>query len=98
MDEVIRDKYRGRGVGFVQTGAAVGPGLAALVYSVPAAAIVAATARTDAALRRAESPCPHRCFYIAPLCRECSGYNTSERLPRSTDTAVRSRRGNSRPF
>jgi MFS family permease len=33
MGEVIRDKYRGRGVGFVQTGAAVGPGLAALVYS-----------------------------------------------------------------
>ena len=30
MGEVIRDKYRGRGVGFVQTGAAVGPGLAAL--------------------------------------------------------------------
>jgi hypothetical protein len=26
MGEVIRDKYRGRGVGFVQTGAAVGPG------------------------------------------------------------------------
>ena len=33
MGEVIRDKYRGRGVGFVQTGAAFGPGLAALVYS-----------------------------------------------------------------
>ncbi len=33
MGEVIRDKYRGRGVGFVQTGAAVGPGVAALVYS-----------------------------------------------------------------
>src|SRR5690349_23037410 len=33
MGEVIRDKYRGRGVGFVQTGAAVGPGLAALVYA-----------------------------------------------------------------
>ena len=30
MGEVIRDKYRGRGVGFVQTGAAVGPGLAQL--------------------------------------------------------------------
>ena len=27
MGEVIRDKYRGRGVGFVQTGAAFGPGL-----------------------------------------------------------------------
>ena len=26
MGEVIRDKYRGRGVGFVQTGAAFGPG------------------------------------------------------------------------
>ena len=25
MGEVIRDKYRGRGVGFVQTGAALGP-------------------------------------------------------------------------
>ena len=33
MGEVIRDKYRGRGVGFVQTGAAVGPGMAALVYA-----------------------------------------------------------------
>ncbi len=33
MGEVIRDKYRGRGVGFVQTGAAFGPGLAALVYT-----------------------------------------------------------------
>jgi MFS family permease len=33
MGEVIRDKYRGRGVGFVQTGAAVGPGVAALVYA-----------------------------------------------------------------
>src|SRR6202035_2100575 len=33
MGEVIRDKYRGRGVGFVQTGAAVRPGLAALVYA-----------------------------------------------------------------
>src|ERR1700723_1029770 len=33
IGEVIRDKYRGRGVGFVQTGAAVGPGLAALVYA-----------------------------------------------------------------
>src|SRR5215467_11416109 len=33
MGEVIRDKYRGRGVGFVQTGAAVGPGCAALAYA-----------------------------------------------------------------
>src|ERR1700684_1101688 len=33
MGEVIRDKYRGRGVGFVQTGAAVGPGAAGLVYA-----------------------------------------------------------------
>ncbi len=33
MGEVIRDKYRGRGVGFVQTGAAFGPGAAALVYA-----------------------------------------------------------------
>jgi MFS family permease len=33
MGEVIRDKYRGRGVGFVQTGAAFGPGLAALTYA-----------------------------------------------------------------
>jgi len=33
MGEVIRDKYRGRGVGVVQTGAAVGPGMAALVYA-----------------------------------------------------------------
>jgi MFS family permease len=33
MGEVIRDKYRGRGVGFVQTGAAIGPGVAALVYA-----------------------------------------------------------------
>ena len=33
MGEVIRDKYRGRGVGFVQTGGAVGPGLGALLYA-----------------------------------------------------------------
>jgi len=33
MGEVIRDKYRGRGVGFVQTGAAFGPGMGALVYA-----------------------------------------------------------------
>jgi MFS family permease len=33
MGEVIRDTYRGRGVGFVQTGAAIGPGAAALVYT-----------------------------------------------------------------
>src|ERR1700759_255584 len=33
MGEVIRDKYRGRGVGLVQTGAAIGPGAAALVYA-----------------------------------------------------------------
>jgi MFS family permease len=34
MGEVIRDKYRGRGVGIVQTGWAVGWGAAALVYTV----------------------------------------------------------------
>ena len=33
MGEVIRDKYRGRGVGFVQTGGAVGLGLGALIYA-----------------------------------------------------------------
>src|SRR5438477_7581645 len=33
MGEVIRDKYRGRGVGLVQTGWAVGWGGAALVYT-----------------------------------------------------------------
>ncbi len=33
MGEVIRDKYRGRGVGFVQTGWAVGWGIAALAYT-----------------------------------------------------------------
>ncbi len=33
MGEVIRDKYRGRGVGLVQTGWAVGWGLSALVYT-----------------------------------------------------------------
>lgn len=33
MGEVIRDKYRGRGVGLVQTGWAVGWGAAALVYT-----------------------------------------------------------------
>ncbi len=44
MGEVIRDKYRGRGVGFVQTGAAFGPGLAALVYSGLYAVLPEATA------------------------------------------------------
>ncbi len=33
MGEVIRDKYRGRGVGMVQTGWAVGWGLSAIVYT-----------------------------------------------------------------
>ena len=33
MGEVIRDKYRGRGVGLVQTGWAVGWGASALVYT-----------------------------------------------------------------
>jgi len=33
IGEVIRDRYRGRAVGFVQTGAAFGPGLASLVYA-----------------------------------------------------------------
>jgi MFS family permease len=33
MGEVIRDKYRGRGVGLVQTGWAVGAGASALVYT-----------------------------------------------------------------
>jgi MFS family permease len=33
MGEVIRDKYRGRAVGFVQTGWSVGWGVAALVYT-----------------------------------------------------------------
>jgi MFS family permease len=33
IGEVIRNKYRGRAVGFVQTGAAIGPGVAALVYA-----------------------------------------------------------------
>ena len=44
MGEVIRDKYRGRGVGFVQTGAAFGPGFAALVYAGLYAALPEATA------------------------------------------------------
>ena len=33
MGEVIRDKYRGRAVGLVQTGWAVGWGISALVYT-----------------------------------------------------------------
>src|SRR5690349_25018694 len=33
MGEVIRDKYRGRGVGLVQAGAAIGWGASALVYT-----------------------------------------------------------------
>ncbi len=33
LGEVIRDKYRGRGMGFVQTGGAVGVGLGALVFA-----------------------------------------------------------------
>jgi MFS family permease len=34
MGEVIRDKYRGRGVGIVQTGWAIGWGISAIVYTV----------------------------------------------------------------
>lgn len=33
MGEVIRDEYRGRGVGLVQTGWAVGSGASVLVYT-----------------------------------------------------------------
>jgi MFS family permease len=44
MGEVIRDKYRGRGVGFVQTGAAFGPGLAALTSAASYALLPEATA------------------------------------------------------
>jgi hypothetical protein len=33
MGKVIRDKYRGRGVGLVQTGWAIGCGASALVYT-----------------------------------------------------------------
>jgi len=44
MGEVIRDKYRGRGVGFVQTGAAFGPGAAALASAAVYALLPEATA------------------------------------------------------
>src|ERR1700749_1452547 len=40
LGEGIREKYRGRGVGFVQTGGAVGSGLAALVDAWLYAALV----------------------------------------------------------
>jgi MFS family permease len=39
MGEMIRDKYRGRGVGFVQSGWAVGWGAAALLYTLLYAAL-----------------------------------------------------------
>jgi MFS family permease len=44
IGEVIRDKYRGRAVGLVQTGWAVGWGAAALLYTVFAALLPEATA------------------------------------------------------
>ncbi len=44
IGEVIRDRYRGRGVGFVQTGAAFGPGFAALAYAGLYAVLPEATA------------------------------------------------------
>jgi MFS family permease len=44
MGEVIRDKYRGRGVGLVQTGWAVGWGASALVYTALYAALPEAIA------------------------------------------------------
>jgi MFS family permease len=44
MGEVIRDKYRGRGVGLVQTGWAVGWGAAALMYTLLYAVLPDATA------------------------------------------------------
>jgi MFS family permease len=44
MGEVIRDKYRGRGVGFVQTGAAFGPAGAALASAALYALLPEATA------------------------------------------------------
>jgi len=62
MGEVIRDKYRGRGVGFVQTGAAVGPGLAALVY----AGLYAICRKQSRGARCSESASCRRCW--------CCGY------------------------
>ncbi|MGH7095980.1 MAG: MFS transporter [Stellaceae bacterium] len=44
MGEVIRDKYRGRGVGLVQTGWAVGWAASALVYTIVFAILPEATA------------------------------------------------------
>ena len=44
MGEIIRDKYRGRAVGFVQSGWAVGWGAAALMYTLLYAVLPDATA------------------------------------------------------
>jgi MFS family permease len=44
MGEIIRDKYRGRAVGFVQSGWAVGWGAAALLYTILYAVLPDATA------------------------------------------------------
>jgi MFS family permease len=51
MGEVIRDKYRGRGVGIVQTGWAVGWGASALIYIALYAFLPEAIASTPLVLR-----------------------------------------------
>ena len=67
MGEVIRDKYRGRGVGLVQTGWAVGWGASALVYTARLLAAAGGDGLARAVRHRAAAgglrlldPPPHR--------------------------------------
>jgi MFS family permease len=70
MGEVIRDKYRGRGVGIVQTGWAIGWGVSAVVYTA-----------LYAFLRRSPGACCSR----SACCRRslCSGSAATSTSPRS---------------
>ena len=72
MGEVIRDKYRGRAVGFVQTGWSIGWGAAALLYTLLIAVLPGGIRLAQPVLDR---PRPRR--------RWCSGSAASSRNPKS---------------
>jgi hypothetical protein len=74
MGEVIRDKYRGRGVGVVQTGWAVGWGASALVYTAQYALLPEAIRLAGAVRDRPDpggvcllDPPSHRRAQISPV-------------------------------
>ena len=91
MGEVIRDKYRGRGVGFVQTGGAIGPGLAALVY--PAVyAILPEGDGVAGAVRRSASCRPLFVLWIRRSIPESEAFEGRRDAARGPGSPICSRR------